>query len=123
MRRNGEKETKENGEQMRRRMENQRRELEKLRQELAQVRAGAAQLQTAVDGVLTAATLAFGRETGEGEKELKLPRFSTSELNRAYVLRARREAEGKGYVLKVLPRQKEGEAVETGGEKDRKTKG
>lgn len=99
-------------EEWKRRMVNQRQELEKLRKELARTRVGAAQLQTAVDGLLTAVTLEFGKETGEGEKELELPGFSASELKRTYLLRARRGAEGKGYVLKALLKAEQEEELE-----------
>lgn len=115
-------EKKEEKNPMEKRMGNQRREIEKLRRELAQVRAGAAQLQTAVDGLLTAVVLAFGSENERGERELKLPGFSAPELKGQYLLQARRDTEGKGYVLTALFREKKaGEDSGTGGEQDRKT--
>lgn len=100
--------------------EERKRELEELRNRMEQIQIGAKQLQAAVDALLTAVTLEFGRRCKDGEKRLELPGFSAAELNEAYELRAGRGAGGKGYVLTALPRKAGTEGDGTGGEKDRK---
>ncbi len=102
----------------RKKAEDQNKELRRLKASLEEANTGSQQTQSAMDAILTALALQYGQKVTNPEQpdlvlgfRLHIPACNIPELRNHYEVHARRDHETDGYVVGVVPRQKDEEPL------------